>query len=179
MRQAIRTLIAFALLVLSPGMISLALAEKRVAFVIGNGNYRHATVLPNPKNDATDVSAALKRIGFEVVLGIDLDQHAMREASIRFARAARDADVAMIYYAGHAIQFNGINYLIPVDSRLRDEADIRRMIRVDEMVADLQQAKNLRIMVLDACRDNPLAESLKRSIGRTRAAAVRNGPCQD
>ncbi len=161
-------------LVASSG-ISNAIAEKRVAFVIGNGDYRHASVLPNPKNDANDVTAALKRIGFEVVLGIDLDQHAMREASIRFARAARDADVAMIYYSGHAIQFNGINYLIPVDSRLRDEADIRRMIRVDEMVADLQQAKNLRIMVLDACRDNPLAESLKRSIGRTRAAAVRDG----
>ncbi|MDA7949217.1 MAG: SUMF1/EgtB/PvdO family nonheme iron enzyme [Hyphomicrobiaceae bacterium] len=152
-----------------------AFAEKRVAFVIGNGAYRHASVLPNPKNDANDVSSALKRMGFEVVLGIDMDQHQMRESAIQFARAARDADVAMIYYSGHAIQFNGINYLIPVDSRLRDEADIRRMIRVDEMVADLQQAKNLRIMVLDACRDNPLAESLKRSIGRTRAAAVRDG----
>ncbi len=175
MRQAACTLIAFALLALLPALASSALAEKRVAFVIGNGDYRHASVLPNPKNDANDVSAALKRMGFEVVLGIDLDQHGMRESAITFARAARDADVAMIYYSGHAIQFNGINYLIPVDSRLRDEADIRRMIRVDEMVADLQHAKNLRILVLDACRDNPLAESLKRSIGRTRAAAVRDG----
>ena len=175
MRQALYTLIALALLVLSPGLLSSASAERRVAFVIGNGDYRHASVLPNPKNDANDVSAALKRMGFEVVLGIDLGEQEMRESSIRFARAARDADVAMIYYAGHAIQFNGVNYLIPVDSRLRDEADMRRMIRVDEMIADLNQAKNLRILILDACRDNPLAETLKRSIGRTRAAAVRNG----
>lgn len=166
-------LFAFCLVV--SGGNSNAIAEKRVAFVIGNGDYRHTSVLPNPKNDADDVSAALKRSGFDVVLGIDLDEHAMRESAIRFSRAARDADVAIIYYSGHAIQFNGVNYLIPVDSRLRDEADLRRMIRLDEMVADLQQAKNLRILVLDACRDNPLAETLKRSIGRTRAAAVRQG----
>lgn len=169
-----RIILAFVWFI-SIGLISPAFAEKRVAFVLGNGKYAHAAELPNPKNDANDVAAALKRTGFEVILGIDLDENAMRESAIKFARAARDADVAMFYYAGHAIQFNGVNYLIPTDSRLRDEADLRRMLRVDEIVADLQQAKNLRILVLDACRDNPLAETLKRSIGRTRAAAVRQG----
>lgn len=175
MRQALSTLITFVFLAMASVVATPASAERRVAFVIGNGDYRYASELPNPKNDANDVSAALKRTGFEVILGLDLDENAMRESAIRFARAARDADVAMFYYAGHAIQFNGVNYLIPVDSRLRDETDLRRMLRVDEIVADLQKAKNLRILILDACRDNPLAETLKRSIGRTRAASVRQG----
>lgn len=175
MRQALLTLVLTFIFALTSFLVTPASAEKRVAFIIGNGKYAHAAELPNPKNDANDVAASLKRSGFEVILGIDLDQHAMRETSIRFAKAARDADVAMFYYAGHAIQFNGVNYLIPIDSRLRDEADLRRMLRVDEVVADLQQAKNLRILVLDACRDNPLAETLKRSIGRTRAASVQQG----
>ncbi|HEY3678500.1 MAG TPA: caspase family protein [Bradyrhizobium sp.] len=75
----------------------------------------------------------------------------MEEAVIRFSRAARDADVALFYYSGHAIQFAGVSYLAPVDIQLNDEADLRRMVRVDEVVSDLQQAKNLRILVLDSC----------------------------
>jgi len=99
----------------------------------------------------------------------------MDDSAIRFARAARTADVAMFYYSGHALQFGGTNYLAPVDAKLSDEADLRRMIRVDDMVADLQQAKNLRILVLDSCRDNPLAEELRRSIGSTRAIYLQRG----
>jgi hypothetical protein len=81
----------------------------------------------------------------------------------------------MFYYSGHAIQFAGINYLAPVDIQLQDEADLRRMIRVDEIISDLQQAKNLRILVLDSCRDNPLADQLKRSIGTTRSLPLQRG----
>jgi uncharacterized caspase-like protein len=121
------------------------------------------------------VAAALQRIGFETILGLDLDRAGMDEIAIRFARAAREADIALFYYAGHAMQFAGVNYLQPVDVKLTDEADLRRMTRVDEIVADLQQAKNLRILVLDSCRDNPFAEDLKRSIGLTRAASVQRG----
>jgi uncharacterized caspase-like protein len=99
----------------------------------------------------------------------------MEEAVIRFSRAARDADVALFYYSGHAVQFAGINYLAPVDIQLNDEADLRRMVRVDEVVSDLQQAKNLRILVLDSCRDNPLADRLKRSIGTTRSLPLQRG----
>ncbi|MGE3625262.1 MAG: caspase family protein [Hyphomicrobiales bacterium] len=150
-------------------------AESRVALIIGNGAYRHATQLPNPGNDAADVAEALKRSGFETIVGLDLDQSRMQDAMIRFSRAARDADVALFYYSGHAMQFGGVNYLMPVDARLADEADLRRMARVDEIVADLQKAKNLRILVLDACRDNPLADQLGRSIGKTRAAAMGRG----
>jgi hypothetical protein len=94
---------------------------------------------------------------------------------IKFARAARTADVAMFYYTGHALQFGGINYLVPVDAQLNDEADLRRMVRVDDVIADMQPAKNLRILVLDSCRDNPLAEQLKRSIRTARSASIGRG----
>jgi hypothetical protein len=152
-----------------------ALADTRVALVIGNGAYAHAPHLPNPAHDAEDVAAALKRTGFDTILGIDLDQAGMQDAAIRFARAARTADVAVFYYSGHAMQFAGVNYLVPIDAELRDDADLRRMARVDEILADLQQAKNLRILVLDSCRDNPLADELKRSIGLTRSASIGRG----
>lgn len=150
-------------------------AETRVALVIGNGAYQNAPQLPNPANDANDVAAALRRDGFDTILATNLTRDGMEEAAIRFSRAARDADVAMFYYSGHAIQFAGINYLAPVDIQLQDEADLRRMIRVDEIVLDLQQAKNLRILVLDSCRDNPLADQLKRSIGTTRSLPLQRG----
>ena len=152
-----------------------AVAEKRVALVIGNGAYVNAPRLPNPSHDAEDVAAALKRSDFEVILGTDLSQAGMGDAAIRFARASRSADVAVFYYSGHAMQFNGVNYLMPVDAKLEDEADLKRMTRVDEILDDLQQAKNLRILVLDSCRDNPLADTLKRSMGLTRGASIQRG----
>ena len=151
-----------------------ARAETRVALVIGNGAYLHAPRLPNPAHDAEDVAAALRRMNFEVIQGTDFDRAGMQDAADRFARAARTADVAVFYYSGHALQHAGVNYLAPVDASLVDETDLRRMARVDEIVADLQQAKNLRILVLDACRDNPLAERLKRSAAK-RIASVQRG----
>jgi uncharacterized caspase-like protein len=150
-------------------------AEKRVALVIGNAAYKNAATLQNPRNDAQDVSAALQRLGFETIVGLDLDKAGMEDKSIAFARAARDADVALVYYSGHAIQFGGFNYLMPVDAALHDEADLRRLTRVDEIVADLKQAKNLRILVLDACRDNPLADELSRSMEANRGLTVDRG----
>jgi formylglycine-generating enzyme required for sulfatase activity len=152
-----------------------AFADNRVALVIGNGAYAHVPHLPNPSHDAQDVAAALKRTGFQTIVGIDLDQAGMQDAAIRFARAARTADVAMFYYSGHALQFAGVNYMVPIDAQLHDEADLRRMTRVDEVVADLQQAKNLRILVLDSCRNNPLADELKRSVGTTRSVSIGRG----
>lgn len=150
-----------------------ALADTRVALVIGNGAYVSTAKLPNPSHDAEDVAASLRRSGFEVLQGIDLRQSDMQDLTIRFARAAGKADVALFYYSGHAMQYNGVNYLMPVDAALTDEADLKRFVRVDDIVNDLQQAKNLRILVLDSCRDNPLAEMLKRSA--TRAASVGRG----
>ena len=152
-----------------------AFAEKRVALVIGNGAYTHAPQLPNPAHDAEDVAAALKRSNFDVIFAADVGQADMQEATIRFARNAATADVAVFYYSGHAMQYNGVNYLMPVDAKLDDEADLKRFARVDDILNDLQQAKNLRILVLDSCRDNPLAENLKRSIGAARGASVHRG----
>ncbi|WP_348522498.1 caspase family protein [Bradyrhizobium iriomotense] len=151
------------------------LADTRVALVIGNGAYRNVPRLTNPANDAADVAAALKLVGFETIVAIDLDRAAMDEAAIRFARAARNADIAMLYYSGHALQFGGVNYLAPIDAQLTDVADLRRLVRLDDIVADLQQAKNLRILVLDACRDNPFANELRRSLGASRAVPLQRG----
>src|SRR5262249_25397235 len=152
-----------------------AWADKRVALVIGNGAYAKAPHLPNPPHDARDVAAALKRIDFDVIQGADLDRARMQDAIVRFARAAQSADVGIFYYSGHAIQFKGVNYLMPVDAKLDDEADLYRFTKVDDVLGYLQQAKALKILVLDACRNNPLAEALKRSIGLTRAASVPRG----
>jgi len=150
-------------------------ADKRIALVIGNGAYKNVPALSNPVNDATDVAAVLKRSGFDVALGLNLDQAAMQEATIRFAREARDADVALFYYSGHALQFAGVNYLVPVDAIVHDEVDLKRLARADEILSDLQQARNLRIMVLDACRDNPFADLLRRTSGQGRGINVGRG----
>jgi hypothetical protein len=150
-------------------------ADKRVALVIGNGAYRSAPTLANPANDAADVAASLKRSGFDVAAETNLDQPAMQDAVLRFAREARGADVALFYYSGHALQYGGVNYLVPVDAVVRDEVDLRRLVRADEILADLQQAKNLRILVLDACRDNPFADELRRNVGQGRSVAVGRG----
>ncbi len=175
MRRAL-TLVAIVLgLNFLLGYFSPGFAETRIALVIGNGAYRSVPRLPNPANDAKAVAAALRRSGFDTIIATDLDEHAMEDATIRFSRAARTADVALFYYSGHALQFNGVNYLAPVDATLADESDLRRMTRVDEIVADLQQAKSLRILVLDSCRDNPFAEQLRRSIGATRALPIGRG----
>lgn len=169
MRHLILTVLT--LIALTPA----AAAEKRIALIIGNSAYANAPRLVNPKNDAEDIAAALKRVGFETIVGYDLDKNGMENAAARFARAARDADTAMFYYSGHAMQFAGNNYLMPVDAKLTDEADLRFLVRTDSIVADLQQAKSLRMLVLDSCRDNPLAEDLKRSIGRARSAGISRG----
>jgi Caspase domain len=168
-------LFAFFAAVFFSVFVTPAFADNRVALVIGNGVYARVPHLPNPVHDAEDVAAALKRSGFEIMVATDLDKAGMDEAMIKFARAARAADVAMFYYTGHALQFGGINYLVPVDAQLNDEADLRRMVRVDDVIADMQPAKNLRILVLDSCRDNPLAEQLKRSIGTARSASIGRG----
>lgn len=170
--SAITTTLALFAMVAASGA---SFAETRVALVIGNGAYRNAPRLANPPNDAKDVAATLTRSGFKVIHAIDVDKVAMDAVTIAFARAARTADVAIFYYSGHAIQFAGVNYLAPIDAKLTDEADLRRLVRLDDMVADLQQAKNLRILVLDACRDNPLADQLKRSIGSTRSLPLQRG----
>jgi hypothetical protein len=166
----VAAVVGFILIQLSPSF-----AETRIALVIGNGAYQNVPRLPNPANDAKAVASALRRAGFDTIVATDLDEHGMEDAAIHFSRAARTADIALFYYSGHALQYNGVNYLAPVDAVLSDESDLRRMTRVDEIVSDLEQAKSLRIMVLDSCRDNPLAEQLRRSVGTTRSVPLGRG----
>ena len=99
-----------------------ATAGKRVALVVGNGNYATMPRLANPRNDAQDLAASLKTVGFDVSTGLDLGRIEMEETFIRFVREARHADTALVFFAGHAIQHNGVNYLMPVDARITDES---------------------------------------------------------
>jgi uncharacterized caspase-like protein len=122
------------------------------------------------------MAAALKRLGFTVIEEKDLDKRGMDEAFRRFAREMADADTAMFFYAGHAMQWQGANYLMPVDAKLEDEADLPyEMAKLNDMLADMGRVKAVRIAVLDACRDNPLEDRLKRSIALTRGGAQTRG----
>lgn len=163
--------IAALCLALLPGLASMAEA-RRVALVIGNADYEYVEKLPNPVNDARDIGAALARIGFAVTQGFDLDHTALRLALRDFAEEAAGADVALIYFAGHGIEIDNTNYLIPVNARLRRDRDVEfEAIRLDAVVDALADARGLKIVLVDACRNNPfVAEMMRstatRSIGR-------------
>ena len=150
-----------------------AFAEKRVALVIGNSSYAEAQPLKNPLNDATDIAGALKRLGFDVVLGLDLDYSGMRRTIGKFSGKLNDADVALFYYAGHALQVNGVNYLAPVDTALEQESDLDFETVSLELI-QRQMTKNAKTLLvfLDACRDNPLT---RRFVRITRSASTGNG----
>ncbi len=152
-------------------------AERRVAMVIGNGAYAHAAPLENPANDARDISAALKAAGFEVFEAIDQSKSALERTLRDFARNIEGADVALLFYAGHGLQVGGRNYLIPIDARLASERDLDfEAIRVEFILAQMELGREGKttLVFLDACRDNPLARNLARSMG-TRSAALGRG----
>ncbi len=149
-------LMALLLLLLLP--ISLH-AEARHALVIGNGNYEELGVLKNPANDATDMAGALSNLGFEVQTLIDADVVSMEEAIVRFGQKLSDSvdSVGFFFYAGHGVQHNGSNYLIPAGAKIASEVFLRtRSISAQAVLDTMQAAGNrLNIVVLDACRDNP------------------------
>lgn len=150
--------------------------EKRVALVIGNGEYAAVTPLANPRNDADDVSTALSELGFEVMRGIDLSRESMSRITKDFARRARTADIAMAYYSGHGMQFESTNYLVPVDVQIQDEYDLREMVQLSQVIQDTGQAKKLALVVVDACRDDPLAKRvLAQSLGASRSTSLGSG----
>jgi Caspase domain len=157
---------------------SAAWAERRVALVVGNSQYKNSNlVLFNPKNDAEDVAASLRSLGFEVILRIDASRRDFDLAMTQFARVAAYADTALFYYAGHALQHQGQNYLMPTDAELEDEVSLRyEMVSLDDVRAGLERAGGVKIMILDACRNNPLLDRLKRRMtGMTRDAATVRG----
>jgi hypothetical protein len=144
-----------------------AQAGKRIALVIGNGAYQRVSKLPNPPKDAKVISGMLQSAGFDVVESHEnLGIREMRRAINDFADTARDADMAVVYYAGHGMEVNGINYLIPIDAVLDRDTDIPyEAISLDNLVQVLEPARRLRLVMLDACRDNPFTRTMKRTVG--------------
>lgn len=144
-------------------------SERRVALLIGNGGYSHVPQLLNPANDAADLAVSLRRIGFEVTVATDLDYREMRLAVRDFSEKAEDADIALLYYAGHGIEIENTNYLIPVNAELRRAADVEfEALRLDALLSAMAAPKGLKIVLIDACRDNPFRVSMRQS-GATRS----------
>jgi uncharacterized caspase-like protein len=143
-----------------------ALADKRVALLLSVSNYQNVTRLANPDNDAAAISAVFKQMGFDVVeLRRDLGVSEMRRAVRDFAAVAADSDVAVVYYAGHGIEVNGVNFLIPADAKLQSDFDVEdETVPLDRILQAIGPARRLRLVILDACRDNPFAERMTRSV---------------
>ena len=154
-----RVLVAFLLLLSFP---ALAWAE-RVALVIGNSDYTSVAPLDNPQNDSAAVSRALSAQGFEVITGDNLGRTEMRDTLRRFRALADQSEIALVYYAGHGIEIGGVNYLVPVDARLEDERDAGlEMVEVDLVLRQISGARTLKMVVLDACRNNPFVVKMQR-----------------
>ena len=142
---------------------AVVLADGRVALVVGNSTYAHIGRLPNPDNDAADMSAALRRLGFEVTTEFNADRVEMTAALRAFTRRSARADISLVFYAGHGIEMDGVNYLVPVDARLERDVDVRyETVTLDDLLVSTVGA-SLRLVILDACRNNPLARSMQRT----------------
>ncbi|WP_256808227.1 MULTISPECIES: caspase family protein [Bradyrhizobium] len=141
-------------------------ADRRVALIIGNSAYKSAPKLGNPVNDATLVGGMFKKAGFDSVdVRLDLSASEMRRMLREFAGRTRDADMAVIYYAGHGIELDGTNYLIPTDATLETDGDVLdETIPVERALFAVEPAKQLRLIILDACRDNPFSKTMKRTL---------------
>jgi uncharacterized caspase-like protein len=143
-----------------------ARADKRVALVVGNSEYQNVVALANPVRDAAAIANMFKKAGFDVVDSRrDLSNAEMRRALRDFTDKARDADIAVIYYAGHGIEVNGVNYLVPVDAMLQRDTDAYdEAISLDRILQAIEPAKRLHFVILDACRDNPFLKKMTRTV---------------
>jgi hypothetical protein len=138
---------------------------KRVALVIGNSAYRNVPALPNPANDAGDVAAALKRLGFAVTLIANASFDEMRRGLISLGRDAAGADMAAVYFAGHGMEISGENWLIPVDAELKNETDTaNEAVSLRSVMLQVSNTTSLGLVILDACRNNPFAAKMQRSL---------------
>jgi len=140
--------------------------DHRVALVIGNSTYENVAALPNPERDANVVADALKRTGFQTVtLLTNLRKDALVNALRRFAALAETADWAVVYYAGHGMEVGGVNYLIPTDAKIAADRDIGfEAVPLEQVLNAAERAKKLRLVILDACRDNPFASQMRRTL---------------
>jgi uncharacterized caspase-like protein len=179
-----RRLAAFAAALLAICLASpSALAGKRVALVIGNSNYQNVAALTNPANDAAAITEMFKKAAFDVVDSRrDLKAQEMRRALRDFGDKARGADIAVIYFAGHGLEVDGNNYVVPVDAVLERDADVEdEAVSLNRILLAAEPATQLRLVILDACRDNPFAKKMKRtiasrSIGRGLVGVEANKP---
>jgi Caspase domain len=139
-------------------------AQTRVALVIGNSAYQKVVNLANPAHDAQDVSESLKRLGFTVKTVVDADFDGLRRALLEFGRMAPNADMAVFYFAGHGVEINGHNWLLPTDVELKSDVDAgTEAIGLQSAMQAVAAAKTLGLVILDACRNNPFQSSMKRS----------------
>jgi Caspase domain len=149
--------------------------QKRVALVIGNSEYVNTPRLQNPKHDAADMAKTLKSLGFEVLEGVDLDKGATDRLIRDFAKALSGSSAGLFFYAGHGLQVAGQNYLIPVDAKAETAAALDfEMVRLDLIQRIMEVETKTNIIMLDACRNNPLARNLTRALG-TRSIQIGQG----
>jgi hypothetical protein len=155
---------------------NVAKADKRVAFVVGNGAYKNVAPLPNPATDAKSMAKVLRNVGFDVVEGTNLTRDKMTERLLEFGKKAEGADVALFFYAGHGIALNGTNYLLPVDADIKSEMDVKlgNAVNVDVTLEQTMADAKVKLVFLDACRDNPFASKIK-SNSPTRSLSVQQG----
>ena len=156
--------------------VSSAQADRRVAFVVGNGAYKNVAPLPNPSIDAKAIAGALRNVGFEVVEGTNLTRDKMTERLLDFGKKAQGADVAVFFYAGHGIAISGTNYLLPIDADIKSEMDVKlgAAINIDLTLDQTMGDAKVKLVFLDACRDNPFAAKIK-SNSATRSVNVQTG----
>ncbi|TPQ38862.1 peptidase [Bradyrhizobium guangdongense] len=163
-------------LVCMAATVDAANADRRVAFVVGNGAYKNVAQLPNPPIDAKAMAATLRNVGFEVIEGSNLTRDQMTEKLLDFGRKAQGTDVAVFYYAGHGIAVGGTNYLLPVDADIKSEMDVKlgAAINIDLTLDQTMGDAKVKLVFLDACRDNPFAAKIK-SNSATRSVNVGSG----
>lgn len=160
-RWHLALLLFFILAFVAPGT---GHAQQRIALVVGNGDYVNVNTLVNPPNDAADVSQALTRLGFQVTTLTNTKFDAFRQGLIDFGRAARSADMAIIFFAGHGMEITGENWLLPVDAELKNDVDVdTEAISLRSMMLAVSNAKQLGLVILDACRNNPFLGKMKRT----------------
>ena len=155
-----------------------AQAERRVAFVVGNGAYKNVQPLPNPVDRRRSRwRRVLRNVGFEVVEGTNLTRDKMTERLLEFGKKAQGADVAVFFYAGHGIAIGGTNYLLPIDADIKSEMDVKlgAAINIDLTLDQTMGDAKVKLVFLDACRDNPFAAKIKSNSGATRSVSVQTG----
>lgn len=147
----------------------------RVALVIGNGRYLHTAQLANPPNDANEIAIALRRLDFDVLERIDVNQEELSHVVDAFSEKARKSRIALVFYAGHGMQIDGRNFIIPVDLKIVDGVRFdQQTLELDSLIERVSSASRATIIVLDACRNNPMVKAL-RSLAPSRSATVRDG----